>query len=160
MRLMPCLRIQPDPSEETQNWAAVTFPGKSPVDRLPCPWPWRTSAYWEAPDVKSQGCVHLLNESWNQLKPWCNLALEHVLSGLKWATAFQANQLPPRKYYTDINLPEPKQNTDNVPEVYVHRKLQTHICITSLIKRCTLSTSLSLLKINVTNKNKGKTSNW
>lgn len=102
------------------------------------------AAYWEAPDVKRQRCIHLLNESWNQFKSWCSSALEHVLSGLKWAIAFKANQLPPRKRYTDINLPEFRQNMDNLPEVNVHRKFQTDVCIIPLIKWCMLSTSFYL----------------
>lgn len=141
MRHTPCLRIRLDPSEQTRRWAAVTFLGRSSVDRLSYPQPWRTSPYWEAPAVKRQGCVPLLRESWNQLKPWCSLALEHVLSGFKWAIAFKANQIVPRKRYTVINLPEPKQNMDNFPEVNVHRKFQTHVCIIPLIKWCMLSTS-------------------
>lgn len=43
------------------------------------PKPQRTSAYWEAPDIKQQACVHLPNESWDQLKPRCSLASENVL---------------------------------------------------------------------------------
>lgn len=141
MRHVPCVRRWLDPSEQTRCWAAVTFLGRSSEGKLPCPQPWRTSAYREAPDGKKQGCVHLLNEIWNQLKPWCSLALEHVLSGLKLAIAFKANQIVPRKRYTDTNLPESKQNMDNLPEVNIHRKFQTHVCIIPLIKWCMLSTS-------------------